>query len=167
MAGAVVTASTLAWTVGLVDPGPPQRAVGGGTSGADRTGPHPGRHRRHGLAAPARRAGLGGVRGLVRRRARDGPQLRADFAHDAAGRSARARGLGLGLPEPGRRPRHRPRRRRRRGRGGRGLAGHPAGRRRCRHRLRRGGAGRRRWRWSIARRLPGSLARTAATPVSR
>ena len=59
MAGAVVTASTLAWTVGLVGPGPPQREVGGRTPGPDRVGAHPGRHGRHGVAAPARRAGAG------------------------------------------------------------------------------------------------------------
>ena len=85
---------------------------------------------------------------------------------DAAGRSARPRGLGLGLTEPGRRARHCTRRRHRRRRRGRLLAGArpvtggvviafavAAARRRAgaRHRAA----------------PPGSLARTVETPVSR
>ena len=88
MAGAVVTASTLAWTVGswiqarLNQQWEGTRLVRSGPA------PHPGRDGRHGVAAPSRRTRLGGVRRLVRRRAGHGPQLRAHLAHDAPGGSA-------------------------------------------------------------------------------
>ena len=147
MAGAVVTASTLAWTAGSWV----QARLNEKWEGA--------RLVRTGLVLIL--VGTAGMAWQLQpgvpvweafvawtgRRSRDGPQLRAHVADDAPSRSDRTRGLGLGLPEPGRRPRHRPRGRRRRCCRGGGLAGDAAGCRRRPHRFRGGCAWRQSWRW--------------------
>ena len=73
MAGAVVTASTLAWTAGSWLQAQLNLQWEGCPSGARRAAADPGRDSGHGLATPSRRARVGGLRGVVGRRVRHGP----------------------------------------------------------------------------------------------